>query len=124
MRAAVCAGVWTMQKPGEELLVAYLDGELDEAQRSEVEAWLGQDSAAREQLARLSETASLLRAAFDEVLREEVPNGSSPPRAAKAPATARAPPKSCPSARPAGSPALPVDAIGGSPSRSPPRSSA
>jgi anti-sigma factor RsiW len=46
-----------MQKPGEELLVAYLDGELDEAQRSEVEAWLGQDSAAREQLARLSETA-------------------------------------------------------------------
>jgi anti-sigma factor RsiW len=62
-----------MQKPGEELLVAYLDGELDEAQRSEVEAWLGHDNTAREQLARLSETASLLRAAFDEVLREEVP---------------------------------------------------
>ncbi len=62
-----------MQKPADELLVAYLDGELDESQRTKVEDWLEHDSAAREQVARLSETTTLLRAAFDEVLREEVP---------------------------------------------------
>jgi anti-sigma factor RsiW len=62
-----------MQKPADELLVAYLDGELDEPQRAKVEDWLEHDSAAREQVARLSETTTLLRAAFDEVLREEVP---------------------------------------------------
>ena len=62
-----------MQKPGDELLVAYLDGELDGPRRAEVEAWLEHDSAGRDHVARLSEGASLLRAAFDEVLREEVP---------------------------------------------------
>ena len=62
-----------MQKPADELLVAYLDGELDEGQRTKVEDWLEHDGAAREQVARLSETMTLLRAAFDEVLREEVP---------------------------------------------------
>ncbi len=62
-----------MQKPDSELLVAYLDGELAESQRAEIEAWLEHDGAARDQLARLSESATLLRAAFDEVLREEVP---------------------------------------------------
>ncbi len=63
----------TMQKPDSELLVAYLDGELAEPQRTEIEAWLEHDGTARDQLARLSESATLLRAAFDEVLREEVP---------------------------------------------------
>ncbi len=62
-----------MQKPGDELLVAYLDGELDGPRRVEIEAWLEHDSAGRDQVARLSESAALLRAAFDEVLREEVP---------------------------------------------------
>jgi anti-sigma factor RsiW len=62
-----------MQKPGDELLVAYLDGELDESRRAEVEAWLEHDGTARDQLARLNEGAALLHAAFDEVLREEVP---------------------------------------------------
>ena len=62
-----------MQKPSEELLVAYLDGELDAPRHAEVEAWLGQDDTARDQLARLSEGAAHIRAAFDEVLREEVP---------------------------------------------------
>jgi anti-sigma factor RsiW len=62
-----------MQKPADELLVAYLDGELDESQRTKVEDWLEHDGSAREQVARLSETTTLLRAAFDEVLREEVP---------------------------------------------------
>jgi anti-sigma factor RsiW len=62
-----------MQKPADELLVAYLDGELDELQRAKVESWLEHDGGARERMARLSETTTLLRAAFDEVLREEVP---------------------------------------------------
>lgn len=62
-----------MQKPADELLVAYLDGELDELQRTKIEDWLEHDGTAREQVARLSETTTLLRAAFDEVLREEVP---------------------------------------------------
>jgi anti-sigma factor RsiW len=62
-----------MQKPGDELLVAYLDGELDESSRAEIEAWLEQDGAGRDRVARLAESASLLRAAFDVVLREEVP---------------------------------------------------
>ncbi len=56
-----------MQKPADELLVAYLDGELDESQRAKIEDWLKHDGAAREKVARLSETTTLLRAAFDEV---------------------------------------------------------
>ncbi len=39
----------TMQKPDSELLVAYLDGELAEPQRTEIEAWLEQDGTARDQ---------------------------------------------------------------------------
>src|SRR5258707_1167587 len=54
MPAAVSEGVRTMQKPGDELLVAYLDGELDESRRAEIEAWLEHDSAARDQVAPLS----------------------------------------------------------------------
>jgi anti-sigma factor RsiW len=62
-----------MQKPSDEFLVAYLDGELDAASCAEIEAWLAQDPATRERLARLTESAAAVRAAFDEVLREEVP---------------------------------------------------
>ena len=62
-----------MQKPSDELLVAYLDGELDEERRSTVAAWIERDAALRERLALLSESAVLIRAAFDDVLREEVP---------------------------------------------------
>jgi anti-sigma factor RsiW len=62
-----------MQKPTDELLVAYLDGELDERRCNEVEAWLEQDASARERVAQLTESAAVLRAAFDEVLREDVP---------------------------------------------------
>jgi anti-sigma factor RsiW len=62
-----------MQKPSDELLVAYLDGELDDAQRAEVAAALEHDAATRESLAQLSESAAVIRAAFDEILREDVP---------------------------------------------------
>jgi anti-sigma factor RsiW len=63
-----------MQRLGDDRLVAYLDGELETAQRIEVEAWLDADPAARQQLAALAEQAQLLRLAFDEVLREAVPD--------------------------------------------------
>ncbi|HZS83674.1 MAG TPA: hypothetical protein VFA50_12440 [Stellaceae bacterium] len=62
-----------MQKSRDELLVAYLDGELDERRRAEVETLLQRDETARLRLTQLGEGATLLRAAFDEVLREEVP---------------------------------------------------
>ena len=62
-----------MQKPSDEVLIAYLDGELDAGARAEVEAWLEQDAAMRERAAGLVESAQLLRAAFDPVLHEPVP---------------------------------------------------
>ena len=63
-----------MQKPNDEILVAYLDGELDASVRAEVEAWLRNDAEGRELVAGLAESARLLRAAFDPVLHEPVPD--------------------------------------------------
>jgi anti-sigma factor RsiW len=63
-----------MQQRSDERLVAYLDGELETAQRREVEAWLDADPEARRQLAALAESARLLRLAFDEVIHEPVPD--------------------------------------------------
>ena len=63
-----------MQQRSDDRLVAYLDGELETAQRREVEAWLDADPAARRQLAALAESAHLLRLAFDEVVHEPVPD--------------------------------------------------
>lgn len=62
-----------MQKPNDERLIAYLDGELDEAERAEIARWLEQDEGLRDRTAALGESAGLLRAAFDEVLREPLP---------------------------------------------------
>ncbi len=62
-----------MQKRSDGRLVAYLDGELEAAERREIEAWLDGDPAARRQLAALAESAELVRRAFDEVLHEPVP---------------------------------------------------
>ena len=62
-----------MQKPSDETLCAYLDGELDESERAEIAALLERDSDLRLAAQRLSESAALLRAAFDEVLREPLP---------------------------------------------------
>lgn len=62
-----------MPKPSDEKLVAYLDGELDESARAEVDAWLDHDPAAREELNALAVSAQALRAAFDDVLHEPVP---------------------------------------------------
>ena len=62
-----------MQKRSDDLLVAYLEGELELVDRREVEAWLDSDLAARDQLAALAISAKLVRRAFDEVLHEPVP---------------------------------------------------
>jgi anti-sigma factor RsiW len=63
-----------MQRLGDDRLVAYLDGELETAQRREVEAWLDADPAARQQLAALAESTHLLRLAYDAVVHEPVPD--------------------------------------------------
>jgi anti-sigma factor RsiW len=62
-----------MQKPSDELLIAYLDGELDAESASEVAAAIARDPALAHESQRLAETAAALRAAFDDVLHEPVP---------------------------------------------------
>jgi anti-sigma factor RsiW len=62
-----------MQKHSDEALVAYLDGELDTAERAHVEAWLAADPAVRDRLLALSESATTLRAAFADLVAEPVP---------------------------------------------------
>jgi anti-sigma factor RsiW len=63
-----------MQKRSDDRLIAFLDGELEVAERREIEAWLDTDPAAREKLAALAESANLVRLAFDEVMHEPVPD--------------------------------------------------
>jgi anti-sigma factor RsiW len=62
-----------MQKPSDETLIAYLDGELDDERRLEVEAAIDADAATRERANELVRAAQRLRAAFDPVLHETVP---------------------------------------------------
>ncbi len=62
-----------MSRHSDEQLVAYLDGEIEPAQRREVEAWLDSDPGARDRLAALAQSAELVRQAYDEVLREPLP---------------------------------------------------
>lgn len=62
-----------MQKHSDEALVAYLDGELDNDERADVEAWLDADPAVRDRLLALTESAALVRNAFAEVVGEPVP---------------------------------------------------
>ena len=52
-----------MPKHSDEALVAYLDGELDGAERRHVEAWLEADPAVRDRLAALAQSADLVRSA-------------------------------------------------------------
>lgn len=63
-----------MLKRSDDRLIAYLDGEVEMAERRDIEAWLASDPAAREKLAALAESANLLRLAFDEVMHEPVPD--------------------------------------------------
>src|SRR5258707_1951224 len=62
-----------MQKRSDDTLVAYLDGELDSADRQHVEAWLAADDAARDRLAGLAQSATLVRSAYADIVNEPVP---------------------------------------------------
>jgi len=57
----------------DEALVAYLDGELDAAERGHVEAWLDADPAVRDRLAALAQSADLLRSAYADFLNQPLP---------------------------------------------------
>jgi anti-sigma factor RsiW len=64
-----------MQKRSDdERLIAYLDGEVDVSERREIEAWLDSDPAARDKLAALAQSDTLVRSAFDEVVHEPLPD--------------------------------------------------
>jgi anti-sigma factor RsiW len=62
-----------MHTQSDEALVAYLDGELGDAECRQVEAWLAANPAARERMAALAQSAELLREAWAEILDEPVP---------------------------------------------------
>jgi anti-sigma factor RsiW len=62
-----------MPRPSDEKLIAYLDGELEAGERDVIALQLEEDAALRDHAARLSESAALLRAAFDPMLHEPVP---------------------------------------------------
>ncbi|HUK09017.1 MAG TPA: hypothetical protein VLX09_14175 [Stellaceae bacterium] len=62
-----------MQKPSDDALIAYLDGELDEAAADEVRTALARDPALARRAASLQDSAALLRRAFDAALHEPVP---------------------------------------------------
>lgn len=62
-----------MTKLDEETLMAYVDGELDPRRAAEVEALLAEDAEARATVRMFRDSAASLRAPFDQVLREPVP---------------------------------------------------
>jgi len=62
-----------MRQLSDETLIAYLDGELDAATRGEVAMAVERDPQLRTRVGALTDSAGMLRAAMDEVLREEVP---------------------------------------------------
>jgi len=61
------------QSVTETELHAYLDGALDDAARSRVEAWLAENPADAERVAAYAEQIETLRYAFDPILKEPVP---------------------------------------------------
>jgi anti-sigma factor RsiW len=63
-----------MQRHSDEALVAYLDDELDSAERHHVDAWLAAEPAARERLAALAQSAELVRGAFADIVDEPLPD--------------------------------------------------
>ena len=63
-----------MSRHSDDRLVAYLDGEIEGQDRQEIEAWLDSDPSARERLAALAQSTELVRQAYDEVMREPLPD--------------------------------------------------
>jgi anti-sigma factor RsiW len=61
------------ERPEDELLVAYLDGELGEAESLALEDRLRLEPGLKERMRALAEAATLVREAFEPVLREPVP---------------------------------------------------
>ncbi|HYC13361.1 MAG TPA: hypothetical protein VEC75_03875, partial [Stellaceae bacterium] len=62
-----------MQRPTDEQLIAYLDGETDAATSSEVAAAIARDPALAHQAEAFRRSAAALRATFDEILHEPLP---------------------------------------------------
>jgi anti-sigma factor RsiW len=62
-----------MQQHSDEALVAYLDGELDEDERRQVDTWLAADPAVRERLMALAQAGELVRDAYADIVNEPVP---------------------------------------------------
>ena len=60
------SGVNLDERSEDIMLFAYVDGELDGAQRLPVEALLARDPAARQRVAQFRELNALLKAAYDE----------------------------------------------------------
>lgn len=63
-----------MTRPTDEMLMAYADGALPEAERAEIAAALENDSEARAIVAEFRRTAEISRAAFADILTEPVPD--------------------------------------------------
>jgi anti-sigma factor RsiW len=62
-----------MQKQSDETLVAYLDGELDNTEQRDVEAWLDADPGVRERLVALARSTELVHKAYADIANEPVP---------------------------------------------------
>ncbi len=63
-----------MTRPTDEMLMAYADGALSEAERAEIAAALENDAEARAIVAEFRRTAEISRAAFADILAEPVPD--------------------------------------------------
>lgn len=63
-----------MNTPDAETLMAYADGELDDAETARVHAYLQTDETARAEVERLRRTATLVKAAFEPSLLAPVPD--------------------------------------------------
>jgi anti-sigma factor RsiW len=63
-----------MRKPSDEILIAYLDGELGTSESRDITRALADDEALHARAQRLNASARLIRAAYDDVLRETVPD--------------------------------------------------
>lgn len=62
-----------MTKVDDETLMAYVDGELDPRRTAEVEALLAEDAETRATVQMFRDSTALVRGAFDQILREPVP---------------------------------------------------
>jgi anti-sigma factor RsiW len=63
-----------MQQRSDEALVAYLDGELDDDERRQVDTWLDTEPEARERLMALAQAGELVRGAYAEIVDEPIPS--------------------------------------------------